>query len=74
MIGPSSIILEVGRSISGQGSGDLDYSLRVAKLCQLNDADLQDFKSLLVEIINRAIEEQAVRRMKKADPITGEIK
>lgn len=69
MISPSSIILEIGRNRSGQHSGELDFSLRVAKLCDLSNAEIEAFKEMLVHCVNRAVEEQRVRQIKMATPI-----
>lgn len=69
LISPSTLILEIGRNGSGQGSGDLDYSLKSARLYELNDKDLADFKYLLMALTEKVHDEQLFRQLKKAGDV-----
>jgi hypothetical protein len=71
LISSSSLILEVGRSKTGDDVGKLAFSFRINRLVQLDNAEIEKFKSILINIVNRATEEQQVRRLRKAEDVPG---
>jgi hypothetical protein len=66
LISPKTLILEIGY---GYGGGPMDYAVRIHRITKMSDEELEEYKTILAHCHNRAIEEQAVRRLKAAQVI-----